>query len=346
MEDLRRILNADELHLIKILVEDVQLAVRIGNTIGKSFVTNVGTPQGDCISPILFTLYLANALNPTPRAPPTDHNYAASQKPTTIPRHLADHNYATYRPYGVFFDLQYADDTCWVGGNSRHNISSQKEATPQLLLDRNLHINESKTEEYVIGRESDDSWKKCKYLGSHLDTDADMARRKQLALNAHNKLKDVFQNNKLNKITKMRIFNAFVASIYLYNSELWSMNATREKIIDAAHRRLLRYSLNIRWPTIMTDEEVYRATKEKPWSEVIRIRRMRWLGHLLRLPPEAPVRVALDEMVRKVKRPRGAPRTTWLKTVQVDLAGMNTNLESACEIAYDRVKWRSMVHDR
>ena len=62
MEDLKRILEEDELHLVKILIEDVKLTIKINNQTGRSFTTNIGTPQGDCLSPILFTLYLANAM--------------------------------------------------------------------------------------------------------------------------------------------------------------------------------------------------------------------------------------------------------------------------------------------
>ena len=55
LEDLKRIVNPDELHLIKILLDEVKLAVRVGKTTGELFQTNVGVPQGGL--PIADTIH-------------------------------------------------------------------------------------------------------------------------------------------------------------------------------------------------------------------------------------------------------------------------------------------------
>ena len=62
LEDLSSILDTVETHLIKILIDDVTITVKIKEKTGKPLVTDIGTPQGDCLSPTLFTLYLAKAL--------------------------------------------------------------------------------------------------------------------------------------------------------------------------------------------------------------------------------------------------------------------------------------------
>ena len=54
--------------------------------------------------------------------------------------------------------------------NCKYNIESVREEIPEKLKDRNLSINQEKTEEYMIEKDGDQHWRKCKYLGTMLDT--------------------------------------------------------------------------------------------------------------------------------------------------------------------------------
>ena len=49
IEDLKNVLNQDELHLIRILL-DVKIAAKYGNYKRRFFRTDKGAPQGDCAS--------------------------------------------------------------------------------------------------------------------------------------------------------------------------------------------------------------------------------------------------------------------------------------------------------
>jgi len=347
-EILQTVLADDELHLMKILIKDVQLQVRVGNTTGSSIMTNIGVPQGDCLSPILFTLYLAVALKSTEKIDntPQDHNYAKPKLTGEdhLPNHLKDHGYAINHDIYLEIDQQYADDISWIT-TAEHKIEYIKKHTPDQLIEYNLHVNETKTEEYKIKRNGPEFWKKCKYLGTLLGTEEDINRRKGLAIAAYNKLNHIFKNKKLTLKTKLRAFNTYVVSIFLYNSELWTLTKKLEEKIDCFQRSLLRRLLDIKWPKKITNVELYEQTQEKPWSIKIKKRRLLWFGHLLRLPEDTPARQALAEYQRPVKRPRGKPKTTWISAIQKELKEIQTDLtiEKATELAQDRQIWRDIV---
>ena len=214
IQDLKEFLQEDELHLIKILLEDVRLAVRVGKEPGNQFKTNIGIPQGDCLSPILFTLYLSRALSSNNNSEENIENHPE------LPPHLRDHCYSNLQRTGTLIPLQYADDICWLGMNCKHSVESVREQIPQKLAKRNLLINNNKTEEYVITKDGDQQWKKCKYLGTMLDTTEDIKRRKRMAYDAMQKIKYIVKDKKLQTETKMRAFNAYTSSLFLYNIEL------------------------------------------------------------------------------------------------------------------------------
>ena len=50
------------IHVIALLLKDVEIAVLLNNNIGNKVLTNIGSPQGDSASSIFFSIYLAVTL--------------------------------------------------------------------------------------------------------------------------------------------------------------------------------------------------------------------------------------------------------------------------------------------
>ena len=169
-----------------------------------------------------------------------------------------------------------------------------KETTPSTLAKRNLVINESKTEEHEIIRQGNEKWKKCKLLESLLDTEKDINRRKILAIDAFKTLNKIFDSRKISNAVKIRTFNAYVASVFLY--KLWTLTKKLENTVNTFQRRHLRKILGIHWPKKITNIELYTKTKTEEWSITIQRRRLNWLGHLMRLHPETPAILALADL--------------------------------------------------
>ena len=100
---------------------------------------------------------------------------------------------------------------------------------------------------------------------------------------------------------------------------MWTLTKTLEKKVDTYQRRQLRKILGIHWPDIITNKELYQRTKLYPWSINIFNRRMKWFGHLLRLPKTTPARKALEKFITPTKQPIGRPKTTWLSKILKDI---------------------------
>ena len=119
--------------------------------------------------------------------------------------------------HNVHIDPKYSDDINFAR-SWYPKINQLKKIVPKMLKEEGLTVNKTKTEEYAIELGGDEKWKKCKVLGSLLDTTEDIKRRHGLATNAFNKLEVSFKSRSLNQSTKIRTFNAYVASVFLYNS--------------------------------------------------------------------------------------------------------------------------------
>ena len=337
---LQKILMKEELYLMKALLNDVQYSVKNGKFIGKEFSTNTGVPQGDCLSAVLFTLYLAKTLNDEEV---NDHNYAGIRN-----IYEQDHSYSIYQKISDKFliEQQYADDIAYIS-NCASSINAKVDEATSRIQNRYLKINSDKTEKISISRDSDDSWMNTKYLGCHLDCRTDFYRRKALVFCTFNKFKKVLRQRKIHLEVRLNLFNSYVKPVFMYGSELWTMNKDLEDKIDKLHRYFLRQILGIFYPIIITNAQIYQITKERKWTQEIRKSRLRWTGHLLRLPQDTPARLALDQIKKPSKKPRGRSKKTWIDTINEDLknCGLQNIFDKETEVkARDRNFWRHIVH--
>ena len=71
--------------------------------------------------------------------------------------------------------VQYADDCGFAIISENNKLVNYRASTiPNTLNERNLKCNEDKNEDYLIKSKGTDEWKTCKYLGSLLNTEADI----------------------------------------------------------------------------------------------------------------------------------------------------------------------------
>ena len=345
MNILKELLTESELFMMHVLINDVILNVRIGSKIGRDILTAIGICQGDCLSALLFILYLAYAIKPIPQQTAREDHREVMWSALDWLIRKDEHD--------VEIDPKYADDITFIR-SAEHRLNQVERIIPKMLDEYDLIINKGKTEKYEISRESNDDWKKCKLVGSLLNSLDDINRRKVLVIDTFKTYENALKSRKISEKVKIRIFETYLESVFMYNSEIWAVTKTLEDKIDSFQRKQLRRTLGIIWPRKIDNKTLYERTKQKPWSVRIFKRRMSWFGHLLRLPKDTPARRALRKFVAPTKRPQGRPKTTWLSCVLSDLRkfsdidlGKKSDLECVDILEHlcsDRKGWNKTIN--
>ncbi|XP_029655445.1 uncharacterized protein LOC115229183 [Octopus sinensis] len=138
MEILKTILDNDSIRMVRALLIDTELTVKIGPVESRSFKTSIGTPQGDSISPVLFIVYLEAALR----------DLRKLVKTTSIT------------------EVIYADDVDFLS-HDKSTLEELLNIAPHALEKWFLKVNIEKTEYVTINREAnrtDEKWRNSKKL--------------------------------------------------------------------------------------------------------------------------------------------------------------------------------------
>ena len=141
---LHNTLLPEEPHLLNVLVNDVPIRLRVGKETGEEISTLLGIMQGDCLSSILFIVYLAQVMTPNMPIPQAEHSYAKNvqlNQVQILPRKPA-HKEDAFKPQSpnhrkpFIIDIKYADDTTWLTVSTSSvssNISKLEENIPPML---------------------------------------------------------------------------------------------------------------------------------------------------------------------------------------------------------------------
>ena len=130
-----------------------------------------------------------------------------------------------------------------------------------------------------------------KYLGSQMASSAsDFKRRKALAWGAFWKLERLWRSSELPISTKIKLFHTTCVTILLYGCESWVLSQDMECKINAFATSSYRVMLNIKRRDHVSNSIIYSMTDTQPLVHCVRKRQLSFLGHVLRLPEEEPVR--------------------------------------------------------
>lgn len=303
-----------------------------------AFEVRQGVRQGCILSPILFLVVIDDVLTTTVG---TDERYGIQ-----------------WRPFNRLSHLDYADDVCFLA----HTNSGLKHMC-QALQDNGkracLTINAQKTKTMHSGRTTQqhqpillqqqpiEEVEQFTYLGSILTPDGgaelDVEVRINKARAAFGILSPVWRSKEISLRTKLKLFESNVKSVLLYACETWKVTARITKKLQTYINRCLRRILNIRWPQIISNIELWRRTNQRMVEVEIRQRKWRWIGHTLRKPNENIAKQSFEWNPQGTRR-IGRPRKTWKKTVEVEAASQKKTWKELRRLAGNRNQWKEFVH--
>ena len=303
-------------------------------TLSEWFPVESGVRQGCTLSPILFLVTI---------------DWIMRKTTSDIPRGIQ------WTLFSQLEDLDFADDLLALSSKREH-LQEKTDRLNTYAKQTGLNINTAKTQAMCINTidptpitvnsEPLDYVEDFTYLGSLISTDngarKDIKARLSKARAAFARLQPIWKSRQYNLRTKIRLYNSNVKSVLMYGSECWRVVKGDMSKINAFHNSCLRKICRIFWPNKVSNLELYQRTGSKSVVLEIKHRRLRWLGHVLRMEQDRLPKVALRWTPPGKRRP-GRPKNTWRRTVEAELKEMNLTWGQAQRAARDRDGWRQIV---
>ena len=326
---------------IKGLYSNSSSAVMVDGIVSKPFDVTTGVFQGDVLAPFLFIIFVDYLLG---KASGPDCGVV------TCPRRSRRY------PAKILNDLDFADDIALLV-SSMSRAQFQLTRTADAAAELGLVISAPKTEFMTIHCHPQPTLQvygtpinhvtDFKYLGSMMASSAsDLKRRKALAWTAFRKLERLWKSPSIPISTKMKSLNTTCITVLLYGSESWVISKDMENKINSFGTSCNRIMLNIRRIDRVPNATIYSLTESAPLIDV-RLRQLRFLGHVLRLPENEPVRDFVMYVPTHGKKKPGRQRTLFTTYIHC-LLGDPDNLlndNQLLEMAQDSHQWRKLMVD-
>lgn len=104
------------------------------------------------------------------------------------------------------------------------------------------------------------------------------------------------------------------------------------------HTKSLRTILSIFWPNKISNDDLLRQCHQDIIGTILRRRRWKWIGHLIRRDRNSITRTALH-WTPEGRRKRGRLKHTRRRNVDGELKTMNNTRRTVEKITKDRQKW-------
>ena len=352
----------DEIKMVRLLLSNTVLKIKVNDALSVEFQSTTGAFQGDALSGNLFTVVEAAALM----------HLRSVMSHISVAPYVVNHPIPNppVSPDYMPLETEYSDDVDFCN-TELAPLQDMFPIAENIFQDWDLHINPTKTEyvhfyladprptakrKVTVGKvyRGDEDWRTNKTLGSLMCPVKDIKNRIFLGHVAFSKFEKVWMKSKISVYKKIKIYEAQVVSILLYNCNSWAAPQTSLDALDVVHRRHLRKILNIRWPTgVISNKTLYARCNVTPLSVRVAWYRWRMLGHILRGQDDSPAYVSMLFAINAdsyMAGRLGRPCLNLLDVIRKDLIRKSldnclrniSDFENLRFIALDRKEWKKL----
>jgi hypothetical protein len=344
------------LALIKSFHNDMQAQIQFDGSLSDSFPIHRGVKQGCVLAPTLFGLYFSLVFKTA------YDNLSSNVGVSLLSRddgnffNLARFKSKTLTEKITIRELLYADDAalcassaeqlqdlldCFADSCDKFGLTISLRKTVTMSQSENTH-------HFIVNGTELEDVEDFTYLGSTLSKnttlDKEISTRIGKASTVFGRLtKRVWKNRHLSIRTKVRIYEACVLSVLLYGAESWAMYRPQESKLSAFHTRNLCFILGKTWKDKMRNEDIYKITGSGPLSSRLKFFRLRWTGHVNRMPKHRIPRLLLHSVLEIGTRRTGRPRLRFKDVIKRDLKDFHINPEYWTSLSKSRASWRASL---
>jgi hypothetical protein len=124
------------------------------------------------------------------------------------------------------------------------------------------------------------------------------------------KLTNIWKSKDLKSHTKIKLFRSYVIPVLTYVCESWKSSTQTDKKLDSSENKCLRKLLNIKWSDFISNNIVRDKTNQEFVSNIVRKRRWKYLGNVLRSDEKRLNRHFEEQSYKKVLRWNVTPYKT------------------------------------
>ncbi|KAL5246977.1 hypothetical protein ACHWQZ_G018993 [Mnemiopsis leidyi] len=335
--------------------KNTESAVRVNGELTRWFNVDSGTGQGDVQGPPIFNVVINWGLE-------------LAEKFKTISCGLTlQHRQSSRQPEKCVTDLDYADDIAALD-DTPEGLQETTDNIAKYCGVGGLKMNAKKTESMVFGKDASQHLlpkdrtldltvdgnlvkqvTQFTYLGATITSvgkiEKEISVRIGKATGAFNQLNNIWKNKNISINNKVRIYVAGVITILTYGCEVWNTTQARSGRLETFHQYCLRRILRVRWFHRVKNDDVLKRAEISTLSDIIATKRLRWFGHVSRMPEDRLPNYLLDWKPKHGKRSKGRPRKSlndvFIEDAEGRLNVSGLTIDCMKRLAADRKGWRN-----